>query len=282
MSMVQDENRSCQGCPSAGECSGSSGDTCSGAPSPMKKGIKRVIAVGSGKGGVGKSSVAALLAVGLAKRGFSVGILDSDITGPSIPQLFGLSGRLSAGPSGKILPLRSGALGIAVVSMNLLLENPQDPVVWRGPLIGEVVQQFWNDVMWDGLDWLVVDLPPGTADAPLTVMQTVALDGMLIVTTPQELSSLIVGKQARLAEMMKIPLVGMVENMAVARCPHCGQEFPVFGPSHAEEIQKKFGIPTVVRIPINSDLALLGDQGAIETFDDVALLRALVDSACCD
>lgn len=260
---------SCEGCPSQ--------DGCSGIPKPVRKGIKRIVAVGSGKGGVGKSSVSALLAVGLAKRGFSVGVMDADITGPSIPKLFGVDTRPSGNGDGKIVPPKTARLGISIMSMNLLLEDPKAPVVWRGPLIGGVVQQFWNDVDWNGLDWLVVDLPPGTADAPLTVMQTVALDGMVIVSTPQELSALIVGKQARLAEMMNVPILGMVENMSYVVCPHCGDELRVFGESHSDQIESAFGISTLARIPLSSDIVSLGDRGLIEEYDNVDLLNSLVD-----
>ncbi|SMG28999.1 Chromosome partitioning ATPase, Mrp family, contains Fe-S cluster [Dethiosulfovibrio salsuginis] len=262
-------NGVCEGCPSQ--------EGCSGAPKPSRKGIKRIVAVGSGKGGVGKSSVSALLAVGLAKRGFSVGVMDADITGPSIPKLFGVDSRPSGNGEGKIIPPKTDRLGISIMSMNLLLDDPKAPVVWRGPLIGGVVQQFWNDVDWNGLDWLVVDLPPGTADAPLTVMQTVALDGMVIVSTPQELSALIVGKQARLAEMMNVPIMGMVENMSHVVCPHCGEELRVFGESHSDQIESNFGISTLARIPISSEIASLGDRGLIEDYDNLSLLNELVD-----
>lgn len=259
----------CDGCPSQ--------EGCSGIPKPARRGIKRIVAVGSGKGGVGKSSVAALLAVGLAKRGFSVGVMDADITGPSIPKLFGIDTRPSGNEEGKLNPPKTKKLGISVMSMNLLLEDPKAPVVWRGPLIAGVVQQFWNDVDWNGLDWLVVDLPPGTADAPLTVMQTIALDGMVIVSSPQELSALIVGKQARLAEMMNVPIFGLVENMSYALCPKCGEKLQVFGPSHSDQIESAFGISTLARIPISSEIAILGDAGAIEEYDDKSILDDLVD-----
>ncbi len=259
----------CEGCPSQ--------EGCPGLPTPTKKGINRIIAVGSGKGGVGKSSITALLAVALAKRGFSVGIMDADITGPSIPKLFGIDTRPSGNEEGKIVPPKTDRLGISVMSMNLLLEDPKAPVVWRGPLIGGVIKQFWDDVDWNGLDWLLVDLPPGTADAPLTVMQSIALDGMVIVTTPQELSALIVGKQARLAEMMNVPILGMVENMSYATCPGCGEKFFVFGPSHSNEIEQSFGISTMAHIPISADIVALGDSGAIEDYDDKLVLDSLAD-----
>ncbi|NCC95630.1 MAG: ATP-binding protein [Synergistales bacterium] len=272
MNQLEDKGQcsgNCEGCPSQ--------EGCSGIPKTSKKGIKRIIAVGSGKGGVGKSSVTALLAVGLAKRGFSVGVMDADITGPSIPKLFGIDSRPSGNEEGKIVPPKTEKLGISIMSMNLLLEDPKAPVVWRGPLIGGVVQQFWNDVDWNGLDWLLVDLPPGTADAPLTVMQTIALDGMVIVSTPQELSALIVGKQARLAEMMNVPIFGLVENMSYVKCPHCDEELYVFGSSHSDQIESAFGISTLAKIPISKDIVSLGDSGDIEDYDDSSVLNSLVD-----
>jgi len=268
-----DQENQCSG--SCDSCS--SKESCPDFPKPTKKDICKVIAVGSGKGGVGKRSVAALLAVALAKRGDSVGVLDADITGPSIPKLFGITERPKGDESGKIIPPKTEKLGISIMSMNLLLDDPKAPVVWRGPLIGGVVKQFWDDVEWGKLDWLVVDLPPGTADAPLTVMQTIALDGMVIVTTPQELSALIVGKQARLAEMMKVPILGIVENMSYVKCPKCGEILNVFGPSHSEEIEKAFGISTIAKIPVTDGFAAMADDGTIESFSDEAVLGALVD-----
>lgn len=252
-------------------------ESCPGLPTPTKMGINRIIAVGSGKGGVGKSSITALMAVALAKRGFSVGIMDADITGPSIPSLFGINTKPFGNDKGKLIAPKTEKLGIKVMSMNLLLEDPKAPVVWRGPLIGGVIKQFWEDVDWNGLDWLLVDLPPGTADAPLTVMQSIALDGMVIVTTPQELSALIVGKQARLAEMMNVPILGMVENMSYALCPGCGEKIFVFGPSHSGEIEKTFGIPVIARIPLSDHIVALGDSGSIEEYSDKAVLDSLAD-----
>jgi Mrp family chromosome partitioning ATPase len=222
------------------------GGTCAGLPVKTKRNIKHVIAVGSGKGGVGKSTVSALLAVGMAKKGVKVSVLDADITGPSIPKM--------------------GWLGIRVMSINLMLDDPTKPVVWRGPLIGNVLKQFWEEVNWGDTEFLVIDLPPGTADAPLTVMQTIDLDGLLVVTAPQGLSALVVEKMMHMAGMLEVPLLGLVENMRYAICPECGAKWEIFGPSHLKETADKWNIPVLAEIPVDKEISILGDAGRLEHY----------------
>lgn len=231
---------------------------------PDKSRIRHVIAIMSGKGGVGKSSISALLAVTLAREGYRVGLLDADITGPSIPKLFGLHQQPVA-ENGKIAPPET-ALGIKVISLNLLLPNEDDPVIWRGPLIGGAVKQFWTDVLWGEIDYLVVDLPPGTGDAPLTVMQSLPLDGLLIVTSPQELAVMVVKKAIKMARMLQVPLLGLVENMSGLTCPHCGKPVELFGPSRAEEVAAETGIKLLGTIPLDPEISRLGDRGEIEQY----------------
>jgi len=231
---------------------------------PENSHIEHVIAVMSGKGGVGKSSVSALLAVALAKQGLRTGLLDADITGPSIPKLFGLS-RQAEIENGKIKPSLS-RFGIKVVSLNLLLPHEDDPVVWRGPLIGGAVKQFWTDVMWGELDYLIVDLPPGTGDAPLTVLQSLPLDGLVIVSSPQDLAVMVVKKAIRMAQMMNVPTLGLVENMSGMVCPHCGQKIEMFGESRAEEVAAATGMKLLGCLPLDPELSRLGDRGAIEDY----------------
>ena len=198
--------------------------------------IRHVIAVVSGKGGVGKSLVTGLMSVAMSRKGKHTGILDADITGPSIPKMFGTKGEVRGNQAGAY-PVRTAG-GIEVVSMNLLLENSTDPVVWRGPIISGVVKQFWHDFIWEDIDYLFVDMPPGTGDVPLTVMQSIKLDGIIIVTSPQELVSMIVEKAVKMAEGMKVPILGLVENMSYFECPDCGKRHEIFGHSHIEEIAK--------------------------------------------
>ncbi len=227
--------------------------------------IKHVIAVVSGKGGVGKSMVTSLLAVTLAKRGFKVGILDADITGPSIPKAFDIKQRALQGELG-ILPAESKALGIKVISVNMMLEKTDAPVVWRGPVIAGAVKQFWQDVVWGELDYLLVDCPPGTGDVPLTVFQTIPLDGVVVVTSPQDLVSLIVKKALNMANMMSIPVCGIVENMSFIRCPDCGKEFPVFGDG-SENIAEEAGTVLLGKMPIDVSLTQMVDNGSIEHYE---------------
>ncbi|MGQ9493072.1 MAG: Mrp/NBP35 family ATP-binding protein [Anaerolineae bacterium] len=235
--------------------------------------VNHVIAVMSGKGGVGKSSVAALLAVALRKKGERVGLLDADITGPSIPRMFGLHNPPKMSPFG-ILPVVSST-GIKVISINLLLSSEDVAIVWRGPLISGAIQQFWGDVLWERLDTLVIDLPPGTSDATLTVMQSIPLSGILLVTSPQDLAGMIVRKAARMAQTLEIPIIGLVENMSYVRCPACGEKIEVFGPSQGEETARMLGVPLLGQIPLDPELAIRCDNGQVEwytgdVFDPIA------------
>jgi Mrp family chromosome partitioning ATPase len=227
--------------------------------------IDRVLAVMSGKGGVGKSSVAAMLAVALRRQGKRVGVLDADITGPSIPKMFGLRGAPPAGPVG-ILPATTSS-GILAMSINLLLPNEDDAVVWRGPLIGGAIRQFWGDVVWGNLDVLVLDLPPGTSDASLTVMQSIPLNGVVLVTSPQGLAGMVVRKAAQMAAQLKVPIVGVVENMSYTECPNCGERIDVFGPSQAIQTAKQLGVPMLGQLPLDPELARRCDAGEIEAYD---------------
>ena len=225
--------------------------------------IKKVVAVSSGKGGVGKSSVTAMLAVLMARRGYKVGVLDADITGPSIPKAFGISRKASANELG-ILPDETH-MGIKVMSVNLLLEDETQPVVWRGPVVSGAVTQFWTDVVWGELDVLFIDMPPGTGDVPLTVYQSIHPDANIIVTTPQSLVQMIVGKAHRMADMLDIPVLGFVENMSFVKCPDCGREIPLFGDGKAlEQAAAAQGLPILARLPMDAAVAALCDSGEIE------------------
>jgi Mrp family chromosome partitioning ATPase len=237
-----------------------------GGPKPAQAGnqIAHVIAVASGKGGVGKSSVAALLAVALNRQGKRVGVLDADITGPSIPKIFGLHETPVVLPTG-IVPVTTKT-GIEVMSINLLLPNEDEAVIWRGPLVGNTIKQFWTDVMWGDLDYLILDLPPGTSDASLTVMQSIPLSGVILVTSPQDLAGMVVRKAARMAQQMGTPILGLVENMSHVICPKCGEHIEVFGPSQAMHTALQLGVPLLGRLPLDSELACLCDVGEIETY----------------
>ena len=224
--------------------------------------VKKVIAVASGKGGVGKSFVTTMLAASAARKGLKVGILDADITGPSIPKAFGLSGGTIQSEHG-IEPVVSNG-GICVMSLNMLVEDPTDPVVWRGPVIAGAVKQFWTDVHWGDLDVMFVDMPPGTGDVPLTVFQSLPVDGVVIVSSPQKLVEMIVGKSVKMAKMMDKKVLGLVENMSYFICPDCSKKHEIFGESQAESLAKRFGIDNVVRLPINPDFARTIDAGAAE------------------
>ena len=227
--------------------------------------VGKVIAVASGKGGVGKSFVTTMLAVAAAKRGLKVGILDADVTGPSIPKAFGLAGSTWKSDDG-IEPTMTNS-GIKVISLNMLVDDPSDPVVWRGPVIAGLVKQFWTDVHWGELDVMFVDMPPGTGDVPLTVFQSLPVDGVVIVSSPQELVEMIVSKSVKMAKMMEKPVVGLVENMSYLKCPDCGREIALFGESKAEAIAKKFDIPAVLRLPIDPSFAASIDAGAAELIE---------------
>ncbi len=227
--------------------------------------VRKIIGVCSGKGGVGKSLVTALLAILAQRQGLKVGILDADITGPSIPRAFGLKEK-AAGDQTGILPVRTHT-GIDVMSLNLLLENDSDPVVWRGPVIAGAVGQFWTDVIWGDKDLLFIDMPPGTGDVMLTVFQSIPVDAVVLVSTPQELVEMIVEKALKMAGMMNIPVLGLVENMSYATCPDCGKRVEVFGHSHIEEIAKRYGIEHTARLPIDPKLSASVDKGMIELFN---------------
>ena len=224
--------------------------------------VKKVIGIVSGKGGVGKSMVTSLLSVILNRRGYHTAILDADVTGPSIPKAFGLHGRAQGTEMG-ILPVKS-KLGTDIMSVNLLLGNETDPVVWRGPVIAGAVKQFWTDVLWNDVDYMFVDMPPGTGDVPLTVFQSLPLAGIIIVTSPQELVSMIVAKAVNMAKKMDIPILGLVENMSYLECPDCGKRISVFGESRIGETAKEYGIPVLAQIPINPQIAERVDQGVVE------------------
>jgi len=256
------------------ECASKKNGTCKDqtdfrAPTNKRSKIGRVIAVMSGKGGVGKSLVTELLAVGAANRGLKTAVLDADITGPSVPTAFGVSERATSDGDG-IFPCRSQG-GIGLMSLNLLVNNPADPVVWRGPVIAGAVKQFWSDVVWGDVDVMFVDMPPGTGDVPLTVFQSLPLDGVVVVTTPQDLVSLIVEKAVRMADMMKIPVLGLVENMSSFKCPDCGKVHRIFGGDGAEKIASAHGIKATASLPIDPRLSEAVDAGLIERADASAL-----------
>lgn len=227
--------------------------------------IKHVIGVVSGKGGVGKSMITSTLATLMQREGYKVGILDADITGPSIPKAFGISSGVEGNEGGMIPPTTQS--GIKIMSVNLLLPDATQPVVWRGPVIAGTVKQFWSGTVWGDLDYLFVDCPPGTGDVPLTVFQSIPLDGIIIVSSPQELVSMIVEKAANMAKMMDIDVVGLVENMSYLECPDCGKKIKIFGESHIDEIAEKFGYPLLAKMPIDPAIASLVDNGRIEDMD---------------
>lgn len=228
--------------------------------------VNKVIGVVSGKGGVGKSLVTSLLAVLMNRRGYHAAVLDGDITGPSIPKVFGIKGRAEANEFG-ILP-RKSKMGIDVMSVNLLLENDSDPVIFRGPILAGTVKQFWTDVIWSDVDYMFVDMPPGTGDVPLTVFQSLPVDGIIVVTSPQELVSMIVGKAVNMAKQMNIPILGLVENMSYVQCPDCGKQIKLFGDSHIDEVAGEYGLEVLGRMPIDPAVAKLCDDGVIELFEN--------------
>lgn len=224
--------------------------------------IKKVIGVVSGKGGVGKSSITSMLAVAMNKKGYHTAVLDADITGPSIPKAFGITEKAYANEHG-IVPVTTKT-GIDMMSINLLLENPTDPVVWRGPVIGATVKQFWQEVIWKDVDYMFVDMPPGTGDVPLTVFQSIPLDGIVIVTSPQDLVSMIVGKAVKMANMLNVPIIGLVENYSYFKCPDCDKEHKIFGESRIEETAKEYGIEVLAKLPIDPAIAKAIDNGMVE------------------
>lgn len=253
----------CSSCSSS--CSSRDPKSLLEAPHPNSK-IGKVIGVVSGKGGVGKSLVTSLLAITFAKKGYHCGILDADITGPSIPKAFGITEK-AMGNETTLFPVQTKKLGIEVMSINLLLPKETDPVIWRGPVIGGTVKQFWTDTLWDNAEYLFVDMPPGTGDVALTVFQSIPVDGIVVVTSPQELVSMIVGKAMKMADMMNIPVLGLVENMSYIECPDCGRKISVFGESHIAEIANTYQVPVLAQIPINPALAAACDQGTVEDLD---------------
>ncbi len=283
------QNNNASGCPSGG-CHSCNVSGCPSrkkglnkadfaAPANDQSHIRHVIGVVSGKGGVGKSMVTSLLAVSMQRRGHSVAILDADITGPSIPKIFGLTG-MAGGDESYIYPVETKT-GIKVISVNLLLEKETEPVVWRGPVIAGTVKQFWSDVLWGDVDYMFVDLPPGTGDVPLTVFQSLPLDGIVVVTSPQQLVSLIVEKAVNMANLMDIPVLGFVENMSYLPCPDCGKKLYPFGQSKLDAVAEQTGLPILARLPMQEKLAAAADAGTIELFEGdwldetVALLEKL-------
>lgn len=227
--------------------------------------VGKVVAVASGKGGVGKSLVTCMLAAAAAKRGLKAAVLDADITGPSIPRAFGISGGTVNGPNGIVPCVSKG--GVRIMSLNILVENPSDPVVWRGPVIAGAVKQFWTDVFWDDVDIMFVDMPPGTGDVPLTVFQSLPVDGVVVVASPQELVGMIVEKSVRMAEMLEKKVLGLVENMSFFTCPDCGKRLEIFGPSRVDELAARHHIPVACRLPINPAFAAAVDRGAVESLE---------------
>ena len=227
--------------------------------------VKKIIGIVSGKGGVGKSLVTGLSAVVSKRKGYKTAIMDADITGPSIPKMFGINGRAKGDENG-IIPSETST-GIKIMSLNLLVENPTDPVIWRGPVIAGIVKQFWSDVLWNEVDFMFIDMPPGTGDVPLTVFQSIPVDGIIIVTSPQELVSMIVEKAVNMAKKMNIPILGMVENMSYVECPDCGKKIKVFGESKIHEISKEKNIPVIGELPVQPELSSACDNGTIEEFN---------------
>ena len=250
----------------------SCGETCASrtmesfrVPLNPQSSVKKVIGVVSGKGGVGKSLVTSLMACKMRARNNRVGILDADITGPSIPKAFGIHGMVGVTADQLMLP-RTTSTGIEILSSNLILEHETDPVIWRGPVVGGVIKQFWSEALWKDIDYMFVDMPPGTGDVPLTVFQTLPVDGIVIVSSPQELVGMIVGKAVQMAQMMHVPILGLVENMSYAVCPDCGKHINVFGDSHVDEIADKYKLPVLAKMPIDPELAKEADAGMIEMF----------------
>ncbi len=267
--MAEECTHNCSTC-SAG-CSSKEKNSLKEQPHELSS-IKHVIAVVSGKGGVGKSLVTSMLAVSMQRLGYKTAILDADITGPSIPKAFGLKAGVEGDDHGMIPP--STTSGIDIMSINLMMEDETKPVVWRGPVIAGAVKQFWTDTIWHDIDYMFVDCPPGTGDVPLTVFQSIPIDGIVIVSTPQELVSMIVSKAAHMADMMDIPVYGLIENMSYVTCPDCGKQIKVFGDSHIDEISEKFGYDLLAQIPMDPKLTALVDKGWIEMMDNTYLESA--------
>ncbi len=262
--MSENCNQSCSSC--AEDCAERKEERTDFSAKPHElSSIKRVIGIVSGKGGVGKSLVTSMLAVAMKRRGYHTAILDADVTGPSIPKAFGLKEKATGSEFG-LFPVKTKT-GIDIMSINLLLENETDPVVWRGPIIAGTVKQFWTDVIWSGVDFMFIDMPPGTGDVPLTVFQSIPVDGLIIVTSPQELVSMIVAKAVKMAEIMNIPIIGLVENMSYFRCPDNGKDYQIFGDSHIDEIAAQHNLEVLAKLPIDPQISAACDQGRIEFLD---------------
>ena len=273
------------------ECShncGTCGENCSSRTQDKKSflealapesSVKKVIGVVSGKGGVGKSLVTSMMAVSMSRKGKHAAILDADITGPSIPKAFGLNNNMVMMTKDNLMIPATSALGIDIMSANLLLDNDTDPVIWRGPVIAGAVKQFWNETLWEDVDYMFVDMPPGTGDVPLTVFQSLPVKGIIIVTSPQELVSMIVAKAVKRAQKMDIPILGLVENMSYLECPDCGKKISVFGESHIDEIAREYNIPVLAKLPIDPKVAEHVDNGTIEYLErdwfDLAAEKAM-------
>ena len=255
-------NHNCESCASKSSCGSAENKESFLAEANPLSDVKKVIGVVSGKGGVGKSLVTSMLSVLMRRREYNVGILDADITGPSIPKLFGITQKAESDAVG-IYPV-SSKTGIDIMSVNLLLENETDPVVWRGPVIAGAVKQFWTDVVWNDIDYMFVDMPPGTGDVPLTVFQSLPIDGIIVVTSPQELVSMIVEKAVKMAKLMNVPVLGIVENMSYFKCPDCGKEHRIYGSSNIEAIAAEYGIKCIAKLPIDPSFAAACDKGMIE------------------
>ena len=251
---------SCSSCAHAGSCSSAKKDLK--APANPYSQVKKVIGVVSGKGGVGKSMVTASLARMMVQQGYSVGILDADITGPSIPKMYGVHGSAVGSEAGMFPCVAKD--GTKIMSVNLLLEHESDPVIWRGPVLGGVIKQFWGETLWQNIDYMFIDMPPGTGDVPLTIFQSVPLDGIVIVSSPQELVGMIVEKAVNMARMMNVPILGLVENMSYVECPDCGKQIKVFGESHIDEIAAEYDVPVLAKLPMDPALAAACDAGKIE------------------
>ena len=272
--MAETENKNASNCDSnCSSCTANCNARKGGAPDFRAKlaegcSVKKVIGIVSGKGGVGKSTVTSLLACGTRRDGFHTAIMDADITGPSIPKAFGLSNDgLAVSDDGKLMVPDRSANGIEIISSNLLLENEDDPIIWRGSLIAQAVKQFWSETEWKDVDYMFVDMPPGTGDVPLTVFQSLPVDGIIIVTSPQDLVSMIVAKAVNMAKKMNIPIIGVVENMSYLVCPHCGERINVFGESHLDEATEKYGLKVLARLPMDPKDASMMDAGAVEGID---------------
>ena len=270
-----------QNCSTCGESCGSRTAEQTSFLEPLNpaSSVKKVIGVVSGKGGVGKSLVTAMMAVKMNSKGKHTAILDADITGPSIPKAFGLNNNMVMMTKDNLMIPATSALGIDIMSANLLLDNDTDPVIWRGPVIAGAVKQFWNETLWEDVDYMFVDMPPGTGDVPLTVFQSLPVNGIIIVTSPQELVSMIVAKAVKMAQKMNIPILGLVENMSYLECPDCGKKISVFGESHIDEIAKEYNIPVLAKLPIDPKVAEHVDNGTIEYLErdwfDLAAEKAM-------